>query len=85
MDQSRRPNHCPHATSSELIEAILEARHRHPTWGAKKLLNRLQRAQPHKTWPARTTVCDILKRQGLVPTRPGHTPDQGIPVNPKPP
>lgn len=77
MDRSRRPVHCPHETSSELIEAILEARRRHPTWGAKKLLNRLERAQPHKTWPARTTVCDILKRHGLIPTRrtyprPGH-------------
>ena len=42
MDRSRRPVHCPHATSSELIEAILEARRRHPTWGTKKLLTRLR-------------------------------------------
>ncbi len=84
MDRSRRPNRCPHATSSELIEAILEARHRHPTWGAKKLLTRLTRAQPYKTWPARTTVCDILKRQGLVPTRRTH-PRPGHPGKPETP
>ena len=30
MDRSRKPSRCPHATSSELVEAILEARHRHP-------------------------------------------------------
>ena len=38
------------------------------TWGAKKLLALLWRSQPHRPWPARTTVCDILKRHGLVPT-----------------
>lgn len=69
IEQSRRPDSCPHATSSDLVEAILEARRKHPTWGAKKLLALLQRSQPHRPWPARTTVCDILKRHGLVPTR----------------
>ena len=68
MAQSRRPVRCPHATSSDLVEAILEARRTHPTWGAKKLLALLWRSQPHRPWPARTTVCDILKRHGLVPT-----------------
>ena len=84
MDRSRKPSRCPHATSSELVEAILEARHRHPTWGAKKLLTRLERAQPHKTWPARTTVCDILKRQGLIPTR-RTQPRRGHPGKPETP
>lgn len=54
MAQSRRPVRCPHATSSDLVEAILEARRTHPTWGAKKLLALLWRSQPHRPWPART-------------------------------
>ena len=77
MEKSRKPGRCPHATPSGLVESILEARRRHPTWGAKKLLKILERSQPHRVWPARTTVCDILKRHGLIPTRrtrprPGH-------------
>ena len=71
MAQSRRPVRCPHATSSDLVEAILEARRKHPTWGAKKLLALLWRSQPHRPWPARTTVCDILKRQGAL-SAPNH-------------
>ena len=47
MAQSRRPVRCPHATPSDLVEAILEARRKHPTWGAKKLLALLWRSQPH--------------------------------------
>ena len=43
MEPSRRPVRCPHATPSDLVEAILEARRKHPTWGAKKLLALLWR------------------------------------------
>lgn len=37
-EESRHPHHAPNQTAPEIIEALLEARHRHPTWGAKKLL-----------------------------------------------
>ena len=65
VDRSRRPRVCPHQTPPKLIEAILEARRRHPTWGAKKLLKILSDRQPNSPWPARTTVCDLLTRHGL--------------------
>lgn len=51
------------------MAAILEARQRHPVWGGKKLRALLQRRHPRWTLPGRSTVCDILRRHGLVPTR----------------
>ena len=67
VDQSRRPRSCPHATPGDVVTAVLEARRRHPRWGAKKLLRILRRKAPRTTWPARSTVCDLLKRHDLVP------------------
>jgi putative transposase len=69
VDRSRRPHHCPHATAAELVQALLSSRHRHPHWGAKKLLKLLADAQPDCKWPARSTACDILARHNLVPKR----------------
>ena len=66
-DRSRRPQSCPHETPQLIIDAVLEARQHHPRWGAKKLLRILRRKDPRATWPARTTVCDLLKRHDLIP------------------
>lgn len=65
-DRSRKPKSCPHQTDPGTVEAILQARRHHPSWGAKKLLKLLSKRDPHRLWPARTTVCDILARHGLV-------------------
>ncbi len=65
-DRSRRPKSCPHQTDPDIVEALLEARRLHPTWGAKKLLKLLSKRLPDRLWPARTTVCDLLARHGLV-------------------
>jgi len=66
QDRSRKPRSCPHQTESDLVQALLDARRRHPTWGAKKLLKLLSRSDPGRTWPARSTVCDLLARHGLI-------------------
>ena len=66
-DRSRRPQSCPHETPQLIIDAVLEARRHHPRWGAKKLLRILSRKDSHVTWPARSTVCDLLKRHDLIP------------------
>ena len=79
VDRSRRPAHCPHRTPPAIIAALLEVRRHHPTWGAKKLLKVVATRQPTWTLPARSTVCDLLDRAGLitapwrrrVPTHPG--------------
>jgi len=67
---SRRPLHSPNVTAPEIVEAILESRHRHPSWGAKKLLALLHKRYPRWILPGRSTVCSILSRNGLVPKKP---------------
>lgn len=69
LDQSRRPQHSPRATSTALVEALLAVRHRHPRWGAKKLLAIVKRREPTPPWPSRSTVCDILARHDLIVPR----------------
>ena len=66
-ERSRRPSTSPRHTPDHAVAAILEARQRHPSWGAKKLLSILSQRYPRWPWPARSTVCDILNRHGLVP------------------
>lgn len=65
-ERTSRPHTSPRQTASDLVEAIVEARRRHPTWGSKKLLRILAKQGPDVEWPSRATVCDILKREGLV-------------------
>ncbi len=68
-ERSRRPRSSPHATPEAIVAVILEARRRHPSWGAKKLLAILAKRHPRWDFPGRSTVCDILSRHGLVPKR----------------
>jgi putative transposase len=64
-DRSRRPHPSPDQTPDDQRLAIIEARRRHPSWGAKKLLKLLQRKGPQTAWPSRWTICEILKEKGL--------------------
>lgn len=66
---SRKPRHSPNETDPEIIEAFLELRGHHPTWGGKKLLEIVHKRHPRWSLPARATVQDILKRSGMVPIR----------------
>jgi putative transposase len=77
VDKSRRPRRSPAATDRRTVDLILQLRSRHPTWGAKKLLAVLERRHQSVVFPARSTVCDILKREGMITARrrrryPGH-------------
>ena len=65
-DQSRRPRNCPHQTPSNIVQAIVQARTRHPSWGPKKLLDILSNTCSQETLPALSTTADILKREGLI-------------------
>ena len=65
-ERSRRPLHCPDGTPAEIVHALLEARRHHPTWGPKKLLALLTRHQPEGKWPAVSTMCRLLKKNGLI-------------------
>ena len=65
-ERSRRPHTCPSATPPELIAALCEARHRHPTWGPRKLLKILRDRYPRRAWPARSTAADSHRQRGPV-------------------
>lgn len=66
-DRSRRPGRSPNQTPDEIAGALIQVRQRHPSWGAKKLLPFVEKRHPEWDLPGRSTVCDILKRHGLVP------------------
>jgi putative transposase len=68
-ERARRPSTSPRHTPDYVVAAILEARQRHPSWGAKTLVSILSTRHPRWPWPARSTVCDILRRHGLVPKK----------------
>ncbi len=64
-ERSRAPHQHGRATSAELVVELIEARHRKPYWGPKKLLAMLSREHPDWPWPAPSTVADLLRREGL--------------------
>lgn len=68
-DRSRAPGHCPHALSSEVIGEILSLKQAHPTWGPRKLRDRLRCDFPTRQWPAPSTIGALLARHGLVKPR----------------
>src|SRR6478609_5238770 len=45
-DRSRRPRTSPSATPEFVTKALVELRHRHPSWGPKKLLRILSKRHP---------------------------------------
>jgi transposase InsO family protein len=69
-DLSRAPLRHPNQTEPSIEQQLLQLRHRHPTWGARKLRAHLQQKRPKVSWPAASTVGALLKREGLtVPRR----------------
>ena len=68
LDQSRAPRSSPSATAPELVKLILEENGRYG-WGARKVRKRLLKRYPDKAWPARSTISDILLRNGRVRSR----------------
>jgi transposase InsO family protein len=69
-DRSRAPARHPNQTKPLIERQLLALRQRHGTWGARKLLARLQDKQPKVAWPAASTIGALLKREGLtVPRR----------------
>ena len=81
-DRSHATHTCPHETDARVRGALLRLRRLHPTWGAKKLLQRI--AVEHPAWdlPALSTAHDLLKRHGLVKRRRrrAHRPHAGRPT-----
>ena len=68
-DQSRAPRHPAGCTPPELVARVVKLRRAHPAWGPRKLKARLEMDHPDVSWPAASTIGDILKRAGLVRPR----------------
>jgi transposase InsO family protein len=73
QELSRRPHSCPHATPAALQARLLDARRHHPTWGPRKWLALVRRQDRRYgadyAWPARSTVAELLRRNGLTTKR----------------
>jgi transposase InsO family protein len=77
-DRSRAPRHSPQRISSAVETVLLEARHKHPTWGPRKIVAWLVEKQPafRDLLPAPSTIGDLYHRHGLVRShrrRPGQS------------
>ena len=68
QDRSRAPQSCPHRTPAEVERRILGLRAKYG-WGAKKLLQALEKRHPRLELPARSTVNAILERHGKLHKR----------------
>ncbi len=70
LDRSRCPHHFPTKTPEIITEVLLSVRDKHPTWGPRKLLWRVERDHPDWIYlPAPSTVSLILQRNGLTRKR----------------
>lgn len=68
LEQSHRPQQCPHATDPALVREILQLR-KSWRWGARKLHQLLLDAYPADQVPAIPTIHRILVRHGRVRRR----------------
>lgn len=69
IDRSRAPLSHPHAVPPSVRDTILALRRQHPRWGPRKLLAVLRRREPAFSWPATSTVGQLLRAEGLVRRR----------------
>lgn len=70
LERSHAALNVHNKTSAEVEHAVLAMRLRHPSWGPKKLLHKLTERQPRLVLPGRSTIADILNRNGLITQRP---------------
>jgi transposase InsO family protein len=68
-DRSHAPLSPAHQLAPGVRRVIIALREEHPTWGARKLRAVLERKSPDITWPASSTIGELLRQQGLVNKR----------------
>jgi len=71
FDQSKRPNNCPNTLSEEVIIKIIQIRHHHPTWGAKKIA-RIIADKKNPDTPSVSSVYRILDKANLLKRKKFH-------------
>ena len=80
-DRSHVPHNTPHKISFEIRREILALREQHPTWGPKKLRVVLHRRSPQKSWPAASSIGELLRREGCVTPRRRANGVAGLPID----
>ena len=66
VDLARRPHTQPHRTPDARVAAIVAMKHRHPSFGPKKIRDRLRAVAPRGGVAVDSTVGAILNHAGLV-------------------
>jgi len=70
QERSRAPQGHPNATPMRVVQAVLQAKIAHPTWGPAKLQPPMGSSpEVAAAWPASSTRGSILARHGLVAPR----------------
>lgn len=69
QDESRAPKTCPHKTDPAVAKLLVEARSRHPHWGARTLPAIVARQHPHLALPSHAAAHQILRHAGLIETK----------------
>ena len=64
-ERSHAPAVVPWAITQAQGEAIIGLRRAHPSWGPKKLRAKLKQSAPSQSWPAPSTIGELLRRQQL--------------------
>ncbi len=64
-ERSHAPAVVPWAITQAQGEAIIGLRRAHPSWGPKKLRAKLEQSAPSQSWPAPSTIGELLRRQQL--------------------
>ena len=64
-ERSRAPHEHGRATPPAIREAVVALRRLRPLRGPKKLEAMLREREPHRPWPAPSTIGDLLRREGL--------------------
>ena len=66
VPRSHAALHCPHRTAAKAVDEIVKMRKQFPYLGPRKLLVKLEDKLPGTSWPAASTIGDILKRTDLI-------------------
>ena len=68
-DRSRRPIRYANQLPMQIEQTILNIRRDKPTWGARKIREKIHRKYPDIHMPATSTIHAVLDRHGLVQSR----------------
>ena len=69
VEMNRAAGRHPNQTPVAVAEEVLELRQAHMRWGPRKLKRVLERDEAGRSWPATSTIGEIVRRAGLVVPR----------------